>query len=184
MKMGVNGFVKISDRETGEILAKSNAVHYGNITKVIANGLSNDSVGHITAMVFGNGGSTIDSSGVIVYRVPDVSTLGNSNATLHRETYNKSGNAIRMAVETADNVPYADIVIQVTLGVNEPSGQDIMDQGNGMGNFVFDEIGLKAKNDQNNDVLITHVIFHPVQKSQNRIIDIEYTLRVQMGITN
>ena len=30
-------------------------------------------------------------------------------------------------------------------------------------------------------IMITHIIFHPVQKSQNRTLEITYTLRIQMG---
>jgi hypothetical protein len=31
--------------------------------------------------------------------------------------------------------------------------------------------------------MLTHVIFHPVQKSANRSLEIIYTLRIQMGAT-
>jgi hypothetical protein len=32
-------------------------------------------------------------------------------------------------------------------------------------------------------LMLTHVIFHPVQKSANRSLEINYTLRIQMGVT-
>jgi len=46
---------------------------------------------------------------------------------------------------------------------------------------VFDELGLQCKVGPNAGdlLLITHVIFHPVQKSLNRQIQIDYTLRIQ-----
>jgi hypothetical protein len=45
---------------------------------------------------------------------------------------------------------------------------------------VFDELGLKAWEGTGEDLmLITHVIFHPVQKSLNRQIQIDYTVRIQ-----
>ena len=48
------------------------------------------------------------------------------------------------------------------------------------GEFVFDELGLKTWNGSPDNLrLITHVIFHPVQKSLNRQIQIDYTLRIQ-----
>ena len=48
--------------------------------------------------------------------------------------------------------------------------------------FVFDEIGLRASSQDSilgNGRLLTHVIFHPVQKSLNRLIQIDYTVRIQ-----
>ena len=47
---------------------------------------------------------------------------------------------------------------------------------------LFDELGLKSWEGTENGAtnkLITHVIFHPVQKSLNRLIQIDYTLRIQ-----
>ena len=44
---------------------------------------------------------------------------------------------------------------------------------------MFDELGLKAYSSSGTGRLLTHVIFHPVQKSLNRLIQIDYTVRVQ-----
>ena len=45
---------------------------------------------------------------------------------------------------------------------------------------MFDELGLKLWQGSASDLdLITHVIFHPVQKSLNRQIQIDYTVRIQ-----
>jgi hypothetical protein len=48
--------------------------------------------------------------------------------------------------------------------------------------FVFDELGLvsfDATGTSGNGLLLTHVIFHPVLKSLNRLIQIDYTVRIQ-----
>jgi hypothetical protein len=37
--------------------------------------------------------------------------------------------------------------------------------------------GTKSK------LMLTHVIFHPIQKSANRSLEIIYTLRIQMGVS-
>ena len=50
---------------------------------------------------------------------------------------------------------------------------------------LFDELGLKARStDESSGLtttgkLLTHVVFHPVQKSLNRLIQIDYTVRIQ-----
>ena len=45
--------------------------------------------------------------------------------------------------------------------------------------YVFDELGLRSYSSSGTGRLITHVIFHPVQKSLNRQIQIDYTVRIQ-----
>ena len=76
---------------------------------------------------------------------------------------------------------YSDILITCLLDYGEPPEQQAFDNStNFNGEYVFDELGLKAWNGSTTDLrLITHVIFHPVQKSLNRQIQIDYTLRIQ-----
>ena len=40
--------------------------------------------------------------------------------------------------------------------------------------------GDNATTASSSSELLTHVVFHPVQKSFNRIIEVVYTLRIQM----
>ena len=50
------------------------------------------------------------------------------------------------------------------------------------GLYTFDELGLLSyATDPNDSTMLTHVIFHPVQKSANRTIEIIYTVRVQLN---
>ena len=75
----------------------------------------------------------------------------------------------------------AKVILQNRLG-DEPevlSADDFF--VNDDGEYVFDELGLQCKvgPSAGDLLLITHVIFHPVQKSLNRQIQIDYTLRIQ-----
>jgi hypothetical protein len=45
--------------------------------------------------------------------------------------------------------------------------------------YVFDELGLRGYDPDGTGRLLTHVIFHPIQKSLNRLVQIDYTVRVQ-----
>lgn len=85
----IEGFVKITDPNTGEILVdKKNAIHYENISIAMAQTLSDraNNLGAIYEMAFGNGGSSVDPTGVITYLPPN--TTG-QNADLYNETYYK-----------------------------------------------------------------------------------------------
>jgi hypothetical protein len=66
------------------------------------------------------------------------------------------------------------------LDYGEPNGQSAFDNTtNNDSNFVFDELGLKSYSSTDQQLLLTHVVFHPVQKSLNRLIQIDYTVRIQ-----
>jgi hypothetical protein len=67
------------------------------------------------------------------------------------------------------------------LDYSEPSGQQAFDNSTSLdGEFVFDELGLKTWNGSSTNLrLVTHVVFHPVQKALNRQIQIDYTVRIQ-----
>ena len=185
----IEGFVKIHDPNSGEVLVdKKNAIHYENISVAMAQTLSDRGLGYIYEMAFGNGGSSVDPTGVITYLPPN--TTG-QNADLYNQTYAKVVNDNSAAdtdpannkmtvLHTAGNV-YTDILVTCLLDYGEPPEQQAFDNStNFNGEYVFDELGLKAWNgDASNLRLITHVIFHPVQKSLNRQIQIDYTLRIQ-----
>ena len=189
----IEGFVKITDPVSGEILVdKKNAIHYENISIAMAQSLSNRTAeqggGWIYEMAFGNGGSSVDPTGVITYLPPN--TTG-QNADLYNETYykvvddNSAANTDpsnnKMTVLHTSGTVYTDILVTCLLDYGEPIGQQAFDNStNFNGEFVFDELGLKCWNGSASDLLlITHVIFHPVQKSLNRQIQIDYTLRIQ-----
>jgi hypothetical protein len=185
----ITGHVKIHDPNSGEIYYNNhNAIHYENISIAMAQTLSDRNIGYIYEMAFGNGGSSVDPTGVITYLPPN--TVG-QNADLYNQTYAKVVNDNSAAdadpannkmtvLHTAGNV-YTDILVQCLLDYGEPAEQQAFDNStNFNGEFVFDELGLKTWNGAADNLkLITHVIFHPVQKSLNRQIQIDYTLRIQ-----
>ena len=190
----VRGFLKIFDPKTGEVFVdKDNAIHYENMSICMANSLcsgptSSAQNGFIYDMAFGNGGSAVDPTGVITYLPPN--TTG-QNASLYNETYAKVVNQYSAAnqdplnnyltvLHTSGNV-YTDIVTTCLLDYGEPAGQQAFDNTtNFNGEYVFDELGLQCwDGSASNLLLITHVIFHPIQKSLNRQIQIDYTLRIQ-----
>ena len=94
-----------------------------------------------------------------------------------------------MTVSHTTGRVYTDILVQCLLDYGEPSGQNAFDNSTQTDSaYVFDELGLLANygTDSDGNVLtrlLTHVIFHPVQKSLNRQIQIDYTVRIQ-SLTN
>jgi hypothetical protein len=185
----IEGFVKIFDPNTQEIFVdKKNAIHYENISISMANTLANKPIGQIYVMAFGNGGSSVDPTGVITYLPPN--TTG-QNADLYNPTYAKvvDNNSAANTDPSRNNMTilhttgrvYTDILVSCLLDYGEPAGQQAFDNStNFNGEYVFDELGLKTWNGSPTDLrLITHVIFHPVQKSLNRQIQIDYTIRIQ-----
>lgn len=193
----IEGFLKIFDPKSGEIFVdKKNAINYENMSEALADTLSSRGYGEIYEMAFGNGGASVDETGVITYLPPN--TTG-QNAALYNQTYTKivddtsvfnlDPTRNKMTVLHTTGKVYSDILVQCLLDYGEPAGQAAFDNSTQTDtNFVFDELGLLANygTDSTGQVitrLLTHVIFHPVQKSLNRQIQVDYTVRIQ-ALTN
>jgi len=189
-QLDIKGFVKIYDPETAEVFYDGhNGIHYENFSQALALAVANQQYGWIHDMAFGNGGSAVDSTGVITYLPTNTS---GSNSGLYNETYFKtvdtySNNNLdktrnKIEIRHIPGTVYTDIFITCTLDYGEPAGQLAFDNSTLINDsFVFDELGLKYWDGTTNNSgkLLTHVVFHPIQKSLNRLIQIDYTIRVQ-----
>ena len=193
----IEGFLKIYDPNNGEVFVdKKNAINYENMSEAIADTLSSRGYGEIYQMAFGNGGASVSETGVITYLPPN--TTG-QNAALYNQTYakivddtsvfNLDPTRNKMTVSHTTGKVYTDILVQCVLDYGEPAGQAAFDNSTQTDSaYIFDELGLLANygTDTTGQVitrLLTHVIFHPVQKSLNRQIQIDYTVRIQ-SLTN
>jgi len=190
----VVGHITISDPESGEILVdKDNAIHYENISEALAYNFANKGTGYAYEMHFGNGGTNVDPTGVINYLPTNTNT---QNAELYNPTYFKivdntstfNQDILRNKIEVR-HVPgevFSDVLISCLLDYGEPAGQAAFDNSQNLdGSYVFDELGIKgwSSDGVGTGKLLTHVVFHPVQKSLNRLIQIDYTIRIQ-SLTN
>lgn len=202
--MYIRGHIKITDPESGEVLVdKPNAIHYENLSEAIAYNLGNKNRNFIYEMHFGNGGTAVDPTGVINYLPPNVKTQTSDlyNPSFYKNVDNTSSQNAdptrnKIEIRHVPGTVYSDILVTCLLDYGEPNlsspgnlageSQTPFDNSQNLdGSFVFDELGLKAYSEAGDGLgrLLTHVIFHPVQKSANRLIQIEYTVRIQT-ITN
>jgi len=152
-KQGIllQGYIKITDPNTGEILVdKRNAIHYENMSISLAESLSNQGQGMIYQMAFGNGGTSVDPTGIITYLSPNST---GTNASLYNQTYAKvidnnnvnNTDPTRNKLETrhVSGTNYTDIIATCLLDYGEPEGQDALDNATGNESlYVFDELGL------------------------------------------
>lgn len=188
LKLHVEGHVLMTDPDTGEvILNRRNAIHLENMSVALAGSLTNftnidNQSSFINTLAFGNGGVIVDGNGNITYNETNVVDI---TAELYNQTYAKNVNFSvdddsdnNTTVVHTGGTTYTDIVVTCTLDYGEPVGQDPYDDtANQEGDFVFDEIGLVSQQGR----LLTHLIFHPVQKSENRKIQVVYTVRITAG---
>jgi hypothetical protein len=193
----VRGHIKISDvTEPDNIIVlqnKGNAIHYENISIALAYMLANKDQNYIYEMHFGNGGSSVDTTGVITYLPPN--TTGQSS-NLYNGTYSKVVDDTASAnlnptqnfiqVRHIPGTVYTDILVSCLLDYGEPAGQSAFDNSQTLTDtYTFDELGLFGRSTDGTSGLtttgpmLTHVIFHPVQKSLNRLIQVDYTVRIQ-----
>jgi hypothetical protein len=189
--LNVSGHIVIKDLDTGEELVnKRNAIHYGNMAYIVAQALNafNTENAFIDRIAFGNGATSVDTAGKILYKTPRVSESYENSAGLYSRTFDKRLNpsTTDTSITTVVGSSHTDIKVTCTLGYNEPSNADLFDTAtNNEGDYVFDELGLFTYPTDGSSIdtstMLTHVIFHPVQKSQNRKIEIVYTVRVQLS---
>ncbi len=184
----IEGHIKIWSPETKEVYVnKRNAIHYENISIALAESIANSGQGFIYEMAFGNGGTSVDPTGIITYLTPNST---GTNASLYNQRYTKvvddrsvsNVDPTRNYIETrhVTGVNYTDVFVTCLLDYGDGPGQPAFDNAtDNDGDFVFDELGLKSYSSTGNSKLLTHVIFHPVQKSLNRLIQIDYTVRIQ-----
>ena len=184
----LQGHIKIFDPTNGEVIVdKRNAIHYENMSISLAESLGNAGEGFIYQMAFGNGGTSIDPTGIITYLTPNST---GTNASLYNQTFIKvvddrsvnNTDPARNKIESrhVSGTNYTDILVSCLLDYGEPTGQDAVDNAaNADSLYVFDELGLVGYSPSGQGRLLTHVVFHPVQKSLNRLIQIDYTVRVQ-----
>ena len=188
--IGIEGHIKIWDPESGDILVKRrNAINYENMSIAIASLLANESGNtgnhNIATMRFGNGGTTIDGLGVVTYKATNTNS---ASGALYNQTFSQavdesvSGSAFN-GTEISHTSPntFTDVITTCTLNYGDVTGQDATDTATNMnGTYVFDELAIYSGN---ND-LLTHVVFHPVQKSANRKIQVIYTLRIRSSFAD
>ena len=185
----MEGHIRIFDPETGEdYVNKRNAIHYENMSEALALSVANKTTGFIHEMAFGNGGTSVDPTGVITYLPANSS---GANANLYNQTYykvvddNSSLNTDtarnKLTVSHTSGQIYTDIIVSCLLDYGEPNDQAAFDNTSNFNDiYTFDELGLRSwTGTVNTGKLLTHVVFHPVQKSLNRLIQIDYTVRIQ-----
>lgn len=180
----IHGHVKITDLTNDVVLVdKDNQIHYENMSYALASCISGTGTDFIKSMAFGNGGTSVDVTGIITYLPPNTNT---QQSNLYNPTYSKIVNQYvnentdpinnKLELRHIPGEVYTDILISCLLDYNEPSGQAVFDaEENTEDTYVFDELGIKSEQNK----LLTHVIFHPIQKSLNRLIQIDYTIRIQ-----
>jgi len=191
--VGIQGHLKIWDPSNNQILInKRNSIHYENFSEALAKSISDRTTGFIAEMHFGNGAASVDTSGAITYLPPN--TTG-SNADLYNPTYYKivdDNNSLntnparnKFEVRHISGQTYTDILVTCLLDYGEPSDQEAFDNSTSFSDdYTFNELGLKSwAGTPNTGKLLTHVIFSPVQKALNRLIQVDYTIRIS-ALTN
>jgi hypothetical protein len=191
INMKIHGHVDIYDvtdpANTIVLRDVDNAVHYENMSEAIAYSLADLSGNFIKTINLGNGGTSVDPTGVINY-LP--TNTNNQNAALYNQTFTKviDGTSAenldplnnKMEIRHIPGKVYTDILVTMLLDYGEPAGQAAFDNSQNLNEqYVFDELGLFSTAGK----MLTHVVFHPVQKSLNRKIKIDYTIRIQ-ALTN
>lgn len=203
LPVSITTHITIRDLDTGEVLREGkNAIHQENMSVALATALARGSNYFVSEIHFGNGATIVETDGNVSYRLPNVAGV---DADLYNDKFfrvvdssdinNPNFAENNVTVVHPKGAVYADTVITATLDYTDPLASDsvfniINSTENSLdatttidGEMVFDEIALKTRgtNGLNTGKLLTHFIFHPVEKGTNQRIQIVYQLRVQAG---
>lgn len=193
--INIDGHVKIWDPKTQEIfVSKHNAINPETMPLIIATMLQGNNDSHIYEMHLGNGGLVIDETGNITYNEVTDNLATGIEAGLYNTTYYKVVDTTdttnnydptnnNVVVTHTSGLNYTDLVVTCTLDENEPSTDLANSPVEYNGDYIFNELGLKSKgtSGKNTGYLLSHIVFDPVQKSANRVIQIIYTLRIRVN---
>ncbi len=201
-KINVDGHVLVSDRATGEVLIdKHNAIHPKNMATAIARGLSNAANYQVFKMKLGNRGTYIDGTQQIVFNPPI--TTGDT-ADLYNPTYVEIVDDADASVGVGNSVTFTNIpastntrvIVTCVVSANEAfdNAEDTnnggqIEGGNGVSPFFFDELGLFTKEttgastdlDPAGELMLSHLIFSPIEHTGNRELVIVYTLTISVS---
>lgn len=208
LPVSVHGHVKITDNQTGEVLVdKDNAIHVKNMAIAIARGLSNASNYQVFKMKLGNRGTYIDSGTQnIVFNPPNVSNpiVDYATADLYNATYVEIVDDANSSVGVGNSVTFTEVpsttntrvivtcVVSANEGFDNPADTNNSGQINGgdsVSPFFFDELGLFTKEtsglstdmDPAGELMLSHIIFSPIEHTGNRELAIVYTLTVSVS---
>ena len=205
-----NTMVELKGAQTGEVFVKQcNAIHPGNLARMIAYGLANKPIHSIYLVALGNGGTYDDSAGLIHYNTPITTGV---DAKLYNQTFpdpSAMGTDLSTVVDgtgtygsmtpISNSLDTISIVnISLTIPSTLPTTQALTDAGVGTDNdqgttgnpsswgytFDFDELALMGKNPMAGQVgepdylLLTHIVFNPIAKTQNRELQLSYALSI------
>ncbi len=185
--LSFHGHVLISDVDTGEVLLdKFNAINFENMAIAIANLLANQTDNgdgyYISKIAFGHEGTIVDANGNITYKTPK--TDGGTGALYNPNFGANADQIVEKAIDSFEisdaSGTFRDLTSVVTLDYSFPNNEQLASDNAADftgASYVFDELALVG----DNDALLTHLIFHPIQKSQNRKLEIRYTLRITAG---
>lgn len=197
--ISIDGHVKIWDPKSQEIFVnKHNAINPETVTLIIATMLQGNNSSYISEMHLGNGGLIIDETGNITYNDVDDNLSTGLEAGLYNATYFKVVDVEditnnldivnnNVVVSHTTGLNYTDIIVTCTLAENEPnsdSENSLVDSPEQFsGDYIFNELGLKSRgiDGKNTGFLLSHIVFDPVQKSADRVIQIVYTLRIRVN---
>jgi hypothetical protein len=182
-------------------MEKYNAIHPKNMATAIARGLSNAANYQIFKMKLGNRGTYIDGTLQIVFNPPI--TTGDT-ADLYNPTYVEVIDDADVGVGVGNSVTFTNIpastntrvIATCVISANEgfTNASDLVNAGQiqggaGVSPYFFDELGLFTKQtsglstdlDAAGELMLSHLIFSPIEHTGNRELVIVYTLTISVS---